>query len=104
MSWLSYLDPLNWPSDLSHSFVSQLEGGLLYILDLILDSILGLFNTIFGWLMTIFEGTISDLVDAAITMGPLALPVFVIGFTALVGGSYVIFGVVKDTPIVGDFV
>lgn len=104
MSWLSYLDPLNWPSDLSHSFISQLEGGVIYLLTVILNAFLGIFNTVFGWLMTAFEGVIGDLIDAAIAMGPLALPVFVIGFTALIGVSYVLFGLVKDTPVVGDFV
>ncbi|MGP6221074.1 hypothetical protein [Caldiplasma sukawensis] len=104
MSWLSYLDPFNWPADLSNSFISQLEAGLLYVLDLVLNSILGIFNSIFGWLMLLFESLIGDLIDTAISIGPLALPVFVIGFVCIVGVAYVIFGGIKDVPVVGDFI
>ena len=103
MSWLSYLDPLNWPSDLSHSFMSQLEGGVIYLLTLILNSFLTIINSIFGWIMTAFEGVISMLVSVAIASGPLALPVFSIGITLLLGGAYVVFGALKDVPVVGSF-
>lgn len=104
MSWLNYLNPLDWPSDLSNSFISQLEGGAIYLLTVILNAFLGIFNTVFGWLMTAFEGVITLLVNSAIASGPFALPVFSIGITLILGGAYVVFGGLKDVPIVGSVV
>ena len=56
MSWLSYLNPLNWPKDLSKSFISQLENGLLYLLALVLNAFLTVINSIFSILISSFEG------------------------------------------------
>lgn len=106
MSWWNYggnWNPLNWPGDISKSFIHQVEGALGYIISLILTSFLGIINSLFGIGMTLFEGTLSKLISVAISMGPLALPVFAIGSSAFIGGLYLAFGVVKDLPVVGAF-
>ena len=63
MSWLNYLNPLNWPSDLSNAFIQQLENGLLYLLASFLDAILNLSgelgNALIGVLETIISGIIA---------------------------------------------
>lgn len=103
MSWLSYLNPLNWPKDLTNTFLSQFEHAMLYVFTLVLNAILGVFSSIFGLLMDLFEGTISMLIDAAISLGPFALPLFFIGSAAVIGAGYLGFRLFKDMPVVGAF-
>lgn len=103
MSWLSYLNPLNWPKDISHSFISQLENGLLYIFSLILNGILNAMSSVFGVLTGLLNAIISMIINAAISLGPLALPVFAIGMAAVMGAAYLGFGLMKDMPVVGAF-
>ena len=104
MSWLSYLNPLNWPSDLSQSFVSQLESGLLYIVTLLLNSFLVLSNSMFSILINTFESILGAIISLAESLGPFGLPIFVIGTTILIGTAFLSFQVAKDVPVVGSFV
>ncbi|EQB70180.1 MAG: hypothetical protein AMDU1_APLC00071G0004 [Thermoplasmatales archaeon A-plasma] len=104
MSWLSYLNPLNWPKDITGSFLSQLEHGLLYIFTLVLNSILGAMSSVFGILMDALNGIMSMIINTAMSMGPLALPVFSIIIALVIGASYVGFGFARDMPVVGAFV
>ena len=103
MSWTSWLNPLNWPKNISGSFVSQVENALLYIFTLILDGILSIISSILGILMTIFQSFVTLLANTAVSMGPFSLPVFVIGSTAMISFAYLVFAVVKEMPVVGAF-
>ena len=103
-SWLSYLNPLNWPKDISQSFISQLEHGLLYIFSLILNSILGAISSVFGILMDALNGIMSMIINTAISLGPLALPVFAIVIAVVLGAAYIGFGFARDMPVVGAYV
>lgn len=103
MSWTSWLNPLNWPKNISGSFVGQVENALLYIFTLILDGILSIISSILGILMTIFQSFVTLLVNASISMGPFSLPVFVIGSAAMISFTYLAFAMVKDMPVVGAF-
>jgi hypothetical protein len=104
MSWLSYLDPLNWPSDLSNTFVNQLENGLLYILALVLNSFLIVSNSMVSLLINTFESILGAIISSAESVGPFGLPIFVIGTTVLIGTAFLAFSVAKDVPVVGSFV
>ncbi|MHB1440002.1 MAG: hypothetical protein ACYCSO_05130 [Cuniculiplasma sp.] len=104
MSWLSYLDPLNWPKDLTSGFVTQLENGLLYLLSLVLNSFLGIINSTAAIFMGLFKDMVLGLIGVSELLGPLALPVFTIGMISVIGFAYVAFGILKDTPVVGGFV
>ena len=107
MAWWNYggvFNPLNWPGDITSSFIHQLEGGLGYVISLLLNAFLTVINSIFGLLMSLFEGMVGTLVNTSIAMGPFALPVFSIGATAIIGGLFLAFGIVKDLPVVGAFV
>ena len=103
MSWTSWLNPLNWPKNISQSSVSQVENALLYIFTLILDGILSIISSILGILMEIFQSFVTLLVNTSVSMGPFSLPVFVIGSAAMISSGYLVFEVVKDMPVVGAF-
>lgn len=103
MNWLSYLNPLNWPKDLSNSFMSQLEAGIRYILTLILNSFLGMVNAAIQPLMSAYEDIVNLFVNMATAVGPFALPVFTVGMAAVIGAAYLGFGLMKDLPVVGSF-
>jgi len=102
--WQNPWLPWNYPKDLSNSFMTQLENGLLYLFAHILDVILGLISSILGMIMSIIQDFMGTLINTAIALGPLGLPVFVIGSTILIGVLYLIFAVAKDTPIEGAYV
>jgi hypothetical protein len=102
--WQNPWLPWNYPKDLSNSFIHQLENGLLYLFADILNGLLTVISSIFGLIMSIFQGFIGLLVDIAIAMGPLALPVSVIGTAVMIGIGFLAFQLVKDTPVVGAFV
>lgn len=104
MAWWNYgggFNPLNWPGDISSSFVHQVEGAIGYIISLVLNSFLTVINSIFSFGMTLFENGVSSLINLAISLGPFALPIFGTGITAFLGGLYLTFGMVKDMPVVG---
>jgi hypothetical protein len=54
--------------------------------------------------MSVFQDIVGWLIDIAIAMGPLAIPVFVIGTALVIGVGFLAFQLVKDTPVVGSFV
>ena len=103
MSWLSYLNPLNWPKDLSKSFISQLENGLLYLLALVLNAFLTVINSIFSLLISSFEGAIGVIISSSEAFGPFGLPAFIIGMVSLLMTGYLVFSIAKDIPVVGAF-
>lgn len=103
MSWLSYINPLNWPKDLSKSFISQLENGLLYLLALFLDALLSILNDASSIIISSFEGTIGAIISSSESLGPFGLPAFIIGMLSIFMGGYLIFSVAKDIPVVGAF-
>lgn len=102
--WQNPWLPWNYPKDLSNAFIHQLENGLLYLFADILNGLLTVISSIFGLIMSIFQGFIGSLVDIAIAMGPLALPVSVIGTAVMIGIGFLAFQLVKDTPVVGGIV
>lgn len=104
MSWLSYINPLNWPKDLTKSFVSQLENGLLYLLALILNAILAVLNSLSSILISSFEDAVGAIISSSESLGPFGLPAFIIGMVSLLMGAYLVFSVAKDIPVVGAFV
>lgn len=104
MSWLNYLNPLNWPSDLSHTFVSQLEAGILYLLAIFLDAILNLSGELTGALIGSLETIISWIIVASEALGPLGLAVMSMGLIGLIGGVFLSFRLAKDVPVVGAMV
>jgi hypothetical protein len=54
--------------------------------------------------MSVFQDIVGWLIDIAIAMGPLAIPVFVIGTALVIGSGFLAFQLIKDTPVVGGFV
>lgn len=104
MSWLQYLNPMNWAKDLSNSFISQFEHALLYVFSLILDEFLSLLNSVFGYMMGAFQGSVMWLVSVSVSLGPFSVPFFVIAAAAIISVSYLSFRLVKDMPVVGAFV
>lgn len=103
MSWLSYLNPLNWPKDLSKSFISQLENGLLYLLALLLDALLTILNDITSIFTSSFEGAVGAIISSSESLGPFGLPAFIIGMVSLLMSAYLVFSIAKDIPVVGTF-
>ncbi len=104
MSWLNYLNPLNWPSDLSSTFVSQLENGILYLFALVLDGLLTLTGAFMSTIIGIIEITVGGIISAAADLGPLGLPIFVLGIVGILGFTALAFKAAKDMPVVGAFV
>ena len=102
--WQNPWLPWNYPKDLSNSFMQQLENGLLYLFAHILDAILTLISSILGLVMSIFQDFLGMLINSAIALGPLGLPVFVIGSAILIATLYLVFALAKDMPVVGAFV
>ena len=102
--WQNPWLPWNYPKDLSNSFMQQLENGLLYLFAHILDAILTLISSILGLIMSIFQDFLGLLINSAIALGPLGLPVFVIGSAILIAALYLVFALAKDMPVVGSFV
>lgn len=101
MSWLNYLNPLDWPSDLSNAFVSQLENGILYLLALFLDAILNLSGELGSALTSIMETVISGIIETGEALGPIGLPAVLIGLIGLIGLVFLAFKTAKDVPVVG---
>ena len=95
--------PWNWPSDLSKSFITQLEAGLEYILHLIIVSFLTVFSFILGLVENAISGILSSLLVLIIPLGPLALPVAVFLLIAGFGGAAALFMAAKNLPVVGAF-
>ena len=102
--WQNPWLPWNYPKDLSNSFMQQLENGLLYLFAHVLDAILSLISSVLGIIMSVFQDFVGMLIQSAISTGPLALPVFVIGTTLVIGTGFILFAMAKDTPVVGSFV
>jgi hypothetical protein len=102
--WGGGWDPLNWPSEISHDFMSELENGLLYLFSQLLNSFLGLFEIMISIAMQTFNSFLLMIAYSAISLGPLSLPVFTLGLTIVLCVAYLAFMVAKDTPIVGAFV
>jgi|ABOZ01.1.fsa_nt_gi hypothetical protein len=106
--WGGSWDPLNWPSDIYHSiassFMSELEKGLLYLFYQLLLAFLGLYNSIIILAMQTFNSFLSMIAYSAISLGPLSLPIFTLGLTAVLCVAYLAFLLAKDTPVVGAFV
>ncbi len=105
MSWISnpYL-PWNWPSDLSHSFVTQLESGIEYLLHVFLFSILSIIQSILSSFEYMFSSVLLGVVYSFQSLGPLGLPMFTALFIVSAGISMDLFHFAHDLPIVGDFV
>ena len=105
MSWISnpYL-PWNWPSDLSHSFVSQLELGIEFLLHVFLLFILNVIQTILSSFEYLFSSFLIGIVYSVQSLGPLGLPMFTALFIVAAGISMDLFHFAHDLPIVGDFV
>ena len=101
MSWLNYLNPLDWPSDLSNAFISQLENGILYLLSLFLDAILNLSGELFSALAGIMETFIGAIISSGEALGPFGLVIMVVGTTGSIGVVFLTFKVAKDVPVVG---
>jgi len=102
--WQNPWLPWNYPKDLSNSFMQQLENGLLYLFARVLAAILDLINSILGIIMSAIQDFLGTLINLSISIGPLGLPLFTIGCIVLIGGLYLAFALVKDTPVVGSFV
>lgn len=100
---LSWLNPLNWYHDITSTFLSELEHGLEYLYSLVMQAILTATSSIFGIITTALNDVLEALVDLAIFLGPLALPVFAIVVALVIGIAYIAFGFVKDMPVVGAF-
>lgn len=101
MSWLNYLNPLDWPSDLSNTFISQLENGILYLLALFLDAILNLSGELFSALTGMMEAIIGAIISTGESLGPFGLVIMLVGTTGSIGVVFLTFRVVKDVPVVG---
>ena len=101
MSWLNYLNPLDWPSDLSNAFIAQLENGILYLLALFLDAILNLSGELFSALSGIMETVIGAIISTGEALGPFGLVIMVVGTTGSIGVVFLTFKVAKDVPVVG---
>ena len=104
MSWLNYLNPLDWPSDLSHAFIAQLENGILYLLALFLDAILNLSGELGNALIGVLETIISGIIVTGEALGPLGLAVMSVGIIGLIGSVFLAFKVARDVPVVGAVV
>ena len=104
MSWLNYLNPLNWPSDLSNAFIQQLQNGLLYLLASFLDAILNLSGELGNALIGVLETIISGIIVTGEALGPLGLAVMSVGIIGLIGSVFLAFKVARDVPVVGAVV
>jgi hypothetical protein len=104
MSWLNYLNPLNWPSDLSNTFIQQLGNGLLYLLASFLDAILNLSGELGNALIGVLETIISGIIVTGEALGPLGLAVMSVGIIGLIGSVFLAFKVARDVPVVGAVV
>ncbi|MCL5990144.1 MAG: hypothetical protein M1166_07430 [Candidatus Thermoplasmatota archaeon] len=109
MSWFSNpIFPWNWPSDIANAIkaganyaTSKIEDVILYLFAQFLNTILSIISDIFGFLMSVFQGIMQWIVNLAISMGPLSVPVFVIITATMIGVGYLAFALVKDVPVVG---
>lgn len=105
MSWLSSpYAPWNWPSDISHSFMNELESGIEYLFHLFLSSILSIFAGILSVFESLFSTFIMDAVSSVEILGPFGFPLFITVFIVIVGISMDLFHFAHDLPIVGDFI
>lgn len=102
LSILGYLNPLNWGKDISNTFLSELEKGLLYLLSSFLSSILSLFNSLMGVLMSILNGFISSLAYFTSFLGPFSLPIFFILVIFIFSLLLLAIQFVRNVPVVGD--
>ena len=95
-SLLSWLNPLD--------AIQNVEAIILYWFSEILYSIQLAIEEIFSLIMSVFQDTVRLFIQTSMAMGPLALPVFVIGTTLVIGTGFILFAMAKDTPVVGSFV
>jgi len=95
-SLLSWLNPFD--------AIKNVEAIILYWFSEILYSIQMAIEGIFSLMMSVFQDTVRMFIQAAISLGPLSLPVFLIGTTVVIGSGLIIFAMAKDTPVVGSFV
>ena len=105
MAWYSnpYL-PWNWPADVSHSFMAQLQAGLAYLLHVFLSSLLTIIQNLLGTVEYTFRGMLFTVVYSVQALGPMGLPLFTTFFIVVVGVAMDLFHFAKDLPIVGDFI
>jgi phage-related protein len=101
MAWYSNpWFPWNWPGDVSKALMSQIEHAVEYLFAQLLNTILAIVSDIFGFLMSVFQGIMQWIVNLAISMGPLSVPIFVIITATMIGVGYLAFALVKDVPVV----
>ena len=100
----SDLNPANWFKFFGGIAINQIISAFFYILDMILNAIVTLFNIVMAFGMSTFEGMVVLIVNLAVAMGPLSLPVLIVGFVGITGAFFLAFGVLKDAPVVGSFV
>ena len=101
-SILGYLNPLNWGKDISSTFLSELEHGLLYLFSSFMSTIISLFNSLMGVLMSILNVFISSLVYFSSFLGPFSLPIFLILVIFIFSMLLLAIQFVHDVPVVGD--
>ncbi len=100
-SWINYLNPAYWATAVSNSFISQLENGLLYVLSVFLNAILGISSDIGSSISLSLEDTMYLIISISESLGPFGLPVVIIGLIGLIGFLILVFQVIKDVPVVG---
>ena len=104
MAWYSPYLPWNWPADVSHSFLAQLQAGLAYLLHVFLTSLLAIIQTLLGTVENMFGTLLAVVVLSIHALGPMGLPLFTTFFIVVVGIAMDLFHFAKDLPIVGDFI
>ena len=101
-SILGYLNPLNWGKDISSTFLSELEHGLLYLFSSFMSTIISLFNSLMGLIMSMVNGLISSLVYSSSFLGPFSLPIFLILVLFIFSIMLIAIQFVRNVPVVGD--
>lgn len=93
--------PWEWPSDVSHSFLSSFESSVEYVIHLFIVAFLSLMASIESLVIGALGIFFSDLLSLVTPLGPFALPVTVFVVIMLFGGVAVSISLLKDVPLVG---
>ncbi len=101
--WGGNWDPLNWPSVVSHAFLSKVEAAGAYILNLILNGFQTLISSFFLLLESIYSSVLQLIVSLSESLGPFALPVFITLLSGVFCLATLAFMVFKELPVVGAF-
>ncbi len=104
MSLAAYLNPATWASAISNSFITQLENGILYLLSLFLDALLGIAQSLGEMLSGTMEQVLYSVIAAGEAIGPFGLPAVILGLMGFVGLLILFFQSLKDVPVVGAVV